>query len=80
MRFERMTDDELKRFLLLGTECLDWAAAMMEAGKRWIAYEQQDVDDESESAFERGREAGYELGKDEGYSEGFEAGILEAEK
>lgn len=63
MRFERMTDDELKRFLLLGTECLDWAAGTVEAARRWLAYEQQDVDDESLGSYQRGYDLGYEEGK-----------------
>ena len=73
MRFERMTDDELKRFLLLGTQDLDAAHATQEAARRWIACEQQDVDDVDEAAFERGRAAGHELGYGEGYEDGFTA-------
>lgn len=60
MRFERMTDDELKRFLLLSTECLDWAAGTVEAAQRWIASKDADeVEDAVQEAYDRGHAAGY---------------------
>ena len=57
MNFERMTDDELKRFLLLGTQDLDAARATQEAARRWVAY---DAAAAEEKAYDAGKEAGYE--------------------
>ncbi len=62
MNFERMTDDELKRFLLLGTTDLDAAVATQEAARRWLSYEQQDVDTVAEDRYDEGYTNGYRDG------------------
>lgn len=63
MHFETMTDDELKRFLLLGTQDKCAALAMQEAVRRWLKGMDSD---ELEDALEDAREAGHAAGYIEG--------------
>lgn len=63
MNFERMTDDELKRFLLLGTTDLDAARATQEAARRWVSRDER-------ADYNRGYSEGYNVGYDNGFQEG----------
>jgi hypothetical protein len=62
MRFETMTDDELKRFLLLGTQDKCAALAMQEAVNRWLK-----VDERAE--YNEGYAEGLAVGRDLGFKD-----------
>ncbi len=53
-----MTDDELKRFLLCKTDCVEWAGATIEAASRWTV--QRDVEDIQQDGYREGYRDGQE--------------------